>query len=601
MLKSLFSRLTQITMRGRQWRRSVRWMGQGVLALAFLRFAGAGNLTSRGARLDQRSLITLSIVGTSDLHGTAFPRNDLGGLPLLAGYVNNLRAARASDNGAVLLIDSGDTFQGGIESNLSEGALVVDAYDAMGYTAAAIGNHDFDFGSVDSPAARQTPGDPRGAIKARAAQARYPFLAANLVDESTGRPVEWPNVRPSALVTAAGVRVGVVGVMTIDALRLTLAANVQGLRIAPLAPTIAAEASKLRAAGAEVIVVAAHAGGRCERFDRPADLASCDSESEIFQVAGSLPPGLVDVIAAGHTHGAIAHHVNGIAIVQPLSHGRAFDRVDVVFDRRARRIVRTEPFAPRQVCARQNPLTGACVPASEPGVPTNYEGRAVAPEPAIAQAMAAALRRVHQLQATALGLSLDAPVGRIGAHGSPLGNLFAEALRAAVPGADVAVVNNAGRGLWADLSDGPMTFGRLYDVFPFDNRIVRITLSGAELGRWVAGEIQQGRRGLLGISGIDLRATCQADGLHVDLLRAAGQVHDDDRLLAVTIAGPTLSGSLASVASPGSIGRTENAPVVREAVEDWFRRVGRVAHGHLDAATLRRQDDAYTEAVDCVR
>src|SRR5476649_802395 len=218
----------------------------GVLVLALL------------AAAPEPALVTLSIVGTSDLHGVAFPRNGLGGLPLLAGYVNNLRAVRASDGGAVLLIDSGDTFQGGIESNLSEGALVVDAYNAMGYTAEAVGNHDFDFGSVDSPAARQLPGDPRGALKARAAQARYPFLAANLIDEATGRPVEWPNVRPSVLVDAAGVKVGVVGVMTIVALRATLAANVQGLRVAPLGPAIAAEASKLRAAGAQVVIVASH-------------------------------------------------------------------------------------------------------------------------------------------------------------------------------------------------------------------------------------------------------------------------------------------------------------------------------------------------------
>jgi 2',3'-cyclic-nucleotide 2'-phosphodiesterase (5'-nucleotidase family) len=587
-------------MRGRQFRRrSARSIGQRVLALAFLCLAAATDLPNLRAQPGQSPTVTLSIVGTSDLHGAAFPRNGIGGLPLLAAYLNNLRAARAAEGGAVLLVDSGDMFQGTVESNLSEGALVVDAYNAMGYAAAAVGNHDFDFGSVDSPAARQTPGDVRGAIKARAAQASYPFLAANLFDESTGRPVEWPNVRPSALVTAAGVRVGVVGVMTIDALRLTLAANVQGLRIAPLAPTIAAEASRLRVAGAEVVVVAAHAGGRCERFDRPADLASCDSESEIFQVARSLPRGLVDVIAAGHTHGAIAHHVNGIAIVQPLSHGRAFDRVDVVFDRRARSIVRIEPFAPRQVCATQNPLTEACVPATEPGVPAKYEGRAVAPDPAIAQAMASALRRVHQLQAIALGLSLAAPVVRIGEHGSPLGNLFADALRAAVPGADIAVVNNAGRGLWADLPDGPMTFGRLYDVFPFDNRIVRVTLSGAELSRWVTGEIQQGRRGLLGISGIDLRASCQADGLHVDLMRAAGQVHDEDRLLAVTIAGPTLSGSLASAVSPGSLGRTEDAPVVREAVEDWFQHLGRLTPGQIDGA-LRRSEHGGEQTADCV-
>src|SRR4029434_4019217 len=128
--------------------------------------------------------------------------------------------------------------------------------------------------------------------------ARYPFLAANLIDAATGRPVEWPNVRPSVLVDAAGVRLGVVGVMTIDALRLTLAANVQGLRVAPLAPTILAEASKLRAAGADVVVVAAHAGGRCDRFDQPADLSSCDDESEIFQLARSLPANTVDAIAA---------------------------------------------------------------------------------------------------------------------------------------------------------------------------------------------------------------------------------------------------------------------------------------------------------------
>ena len=582
----------------------------GALGLLLVWFAAATHFTPLGAAPDAPALVTLSIVGTSDLHGAALPRNGVGGLPLLAGYVNNLRAARSVD-GAVLLLDSGDTFQGNTESNLSEGALVVDAYNAMGYTAEAVGNHDFDFGSVDSPAARQLPGDLRGALKARAAHARYPFLAANLIDAAAGRPVDWPNVRPSVLVNAAGVKVGIVGVMTIDALRLTLAANVQGLRIAPLAPTIAAEASKLRAAGAEVVIVAAHAGGRCDRFDRPADLSSCETESEIFQVARSLPLNLVDVIAAGHTHGALAHQVNGIAIVQPLSRGQAFGRVDLVFDRRTRRVARVQLFAPRGVCDRQNPATESCVAATEPGVPAKYEGHVVTPDSAIERAMAPARQRVHTLQATTLGVSLEAPVSRVGDRGSPLGNLFAEALRAAVPGADVAVLNNAARGLWADLPDGPLTFGRLYDVFPFDNRVVRIELSGAELGRWLAGEIQEGRRGWLGISGIELRPSCLADRLHVDLVRAAGPVHDDDRLVAVTIAGPTLSGSLASALASGSIGSsgpsislgantTLNAPVVREVVEDWFRRMGRLAPGQLGEAVLRRPDDAGARSIDCV-
>jgi 2',3'-cyclic-nucleotide 2'-phosphodiesterase (5'-nucleotidase family) len=545
-------------------------------------------------------LVTLSIVGTSDLHGQALPRNGLGGLPLLAGYVNNLRAARASDGGVVLLIDSGDTFQGSVESNLSEGALVVDAYNAIGYTAEAVGNHDFDFGSVDSPAARQLPGDLRGALKARAAQARHPFLAANLIDAATGRPVEWSNVRPSMLVDAAGIKVGIVGVMTTDALRLTLAANVQGLRVAPLAPAIVGEASKLRAAGADLVIVASHAGGRCERFERPADLSSCETESEIFQVARSLPHGLVDVIAAGHTHGALAHKVDGIAIIQPLSRGQAFGRADVVFDRKTRRVVGIELFAPRGVCAWRNPATEACAAATDDSVPATYEGRAVTPDAAVVQAMAAALERVRQLQATSLGVSLDGPIGRIGEAGSPLGNLFADALRDAVPGADVAVLNNAARGLWADIPAGPMTFGRLYDVFPFDNRVQRVTVSGAELAGWLAGEIREGRRGWLGISGLDARTSCHADGLHVDLFGPAGQVRDADRLLAVTIAGPTLSGNLASAASPDRVGATLNSPVVREVVEDWLRLIGRRAHGQFDRAALSRPQSIEALTADCV-
>jgi 2',3'-cyclic-nucleotide 2'-phosphodiesterase (5'-nucleotidase family) len=559
-----------------------RHMVSGVVALVCSCFT-ATIFPAPAAARGEPALVTLSIVGTSDLHGAAFPRNgSTGGLALLAGYVNNLRAARASDGGAVLLIDSGDTFQGDVESNLSEGALVVDAYNAMGYTAEAIGNHDFDFGSVDSPAARQSPGDPRGALKARAAEARYPFLAANLIDEATGRPVEWPNVRPSVIVEAAGVKVGIVGVMTIDALRSTLAANVQRLRIAPLEPAIAANASALRAAGADVVIVAAHAGGRCERFDRPTDLSSCESDSEIFQAARGLPPGLVDVIAAGHTHGGLGHQVNGVGIIQPYSRDQSFGRVDVVFDRRTKRVVRTQPFAPRQIVAAE------------------YEGKAVIGDPAVVQAMAPALARVHALQATPLGVSLDVPIHRAGQLGSPLGNLFAEALRAAVPGADVAAVNNAARGLWADLPEGPVTFGRLYDVFPFDNRIARITLSGAELGRWVEGEIRAGRRGSLGLSGVEVRTSCRADGLHADLFRGGAPVHDDDRLLAVTIGAPTPSGGLASPAPLGGIGPIGKAPVVREVVEDWFRRLGQDARRQLDGATHR--SSAFTDAplIDCV-
>ena len=572
-------------------------MASRVLAIACFVLAPAAPFGFVAVR-DQPS-VTLSIVGTTDLHGEAFGRNGLGGLPLLAGYLNNLRAARASDGGAVLLFDAGDTFQGNIESNLSEGAVVVDAYNAMRYTAQAVGNHDFDFGSIDSATARQRPGDLRGALQARAAQARYPFLAANLIDAATGRAVDWPNVRPSALVDAAGVKVGMVGVMTIDALRSTVAANVQGLRIAPLQPTIAAEASKLRAAGAEVVIVVSHAGGRCDRFDHATDLSSCDPDSEMFQVARGLPKGLVDVIVAGHTHAGLAHQVEGIGIIQAFSRGQSFARVDVIVDRATRTVARLQLFAPRQVCARQDAATGSCAATTDSAVAAEYEGRPVVPDPAVIEAMEPALERVRQLRAAPLGVSLDNPLPRVDAGGSPLGVLVAEALRDAVPGADLGAINNAGR-LWADLPRGPITFGQLYDVFPFDNRLVRVTLTAAELSRWVANEIRQGRRSTLAISGVEVKATCLADGLHVDLLRGTRRIEEHEKLLGVTIGAPTLNGNLASADFLGGPGPTENNPVVREVVEDWFRRLGRLPPGERAHVVNRQPELAGDQLLGCV-
>ena len=79
---------------------------------------------------------TLTIIGTSDLHGA------LDRLPLLAGFIANVRAARAADGGGVLLVDAGDLFQGTLESNVGEGIDVVRAYNEMGYAASAIGNHE---------------------------------------------------------------------------------------------------------------------------------------------------------------------------------------------------------------------------------------------------------------------------------------------------------------------------------------------------------------------------------------------------------------------------------------------------------------------------
>ena len=190
-----------------------RFRGASPLLVALL-FALESNCAPRAqpSATAPPGLVTISIVGTNDLHGGLLEREGRGGLALLGGYLKQLRDVRARDGGAVLALDAGDMFQGTLESNLTEGASVVAAYNALGYTAAAVGNHEFDFGPV-GPAStpRSAADDPRGALKARAAEAAFPFLAANLIDTTTGQTVAWRNVQPTTIVRAAGISVGIIG------------------------------------------------------------------------------------------------------------------------------------------------------------------------------------------------------------------------------------------------------------------------------------------------------------------------------------------------------------------------------------------------------
>ena len=532
--------------------------------------------------------ITVSIVATNDLHGGLLERDGRGGVATFGGYVNNLRAARKGDGG-VLLVDAGDMFQGTVESNLAEGAPVVAAYNALGYAAAAIGNHEFDFG-IAGPgiAPRGSSSDLRGALKARAAEAKFPFLAANLIDTRTGRPVNWPNVQPSVIVDVAGVRVGLIGVMTLSALSATIATTTPGLRVAPLAATLLTEAQALRENGADLVVALAHAGGRCTRFDDPRDLSSCDvSSSEIAGVLRQLPSGTIELVASGHTHAGMAHEVDGTIVMQAFSRGTAFSRADVTIDRRTRKVTARRVLPPRDICARVYEGTTRCdaqAAGSRRLVTAEYEGQPVRTDSMIVRVIAPAVERAKAHAGEPLGVVLDTPirVALIGTE-SPLGNLFTDAMLSAIPDVDIAINNTRG-GLRADLPPGPLTFGKLYEAYPFDNRLVRLGLSGAQLRRVFETQLREGRA-LPGIAGVRVVASCGRGRMNVVMTLASGQtIRDENRIGIVTTDFLAAGGDrlFTPVMPRGGFPLDEELPIFRDIVADWLEDRG----GHLRESDL---------------
>jgi 5'-nucleotidase len=231
----------------------------------------------------------------------------------------------------------------------------------------------------------------------------------------------------------------------------------------------------------------------------------------------------VDAIIAGHTHQAVAHRVHGIPMVQAYANGRAFGRLDLHYDLDASKLLDIRIFPPRDICLAAPPAPCEAAP---------YEDRPVQADAAIAAMLAPDEANARTQMLRPLGVTLTAPLRRAYAEESPLGNLVADLMRRGQPGADVAITN--GGGLRADLPQGPLTYGALYEALPFENRMATLTLTGAQLRHVLQGNLQ-GHGGIVSTSGIRATATCVHSTLDVHLTRADGRpIADDEQLVLAT-------------------------------------------------------------------
>jgi 2',3'-cyclic-nucleotide 2'-phosphodiesterase (5'-nucleotidase family) len=124
-----------------------------------------------------------------------------------------------------------------------------------------------------------------------------------------------------------------------------------------------------------------------------------------------------------------------------------------------------------------------------------------------------------------------------------------------------------------------MTYGSLFEVLPFDNLLVSIRLTGAELRKVLSAALQRDPP-VPGISGIRVRAACAGGALTVTMLRPSGKpIRDDERLLVSTMDFLASGGDgiLTPAMPPGGFAVTTNGTLARDDIADWLRRRG----GHL--------------------
>ncbi|WP_433571062.1 bifunctional metallophosphatase/5'-nucleotidase [Streptomyces sp. CA-251247] len=281
---------------------------------------------------------SFTVMGTTDLHGNVFnwdyftdkefddkAHNDVG-LAKISTLVNRIRKEKGRRN--TLLIDAGDTIQG---TQLSYYYAKVDpitakrgpvhpmaqAMNAIDYDAAALGNHEFNYGIP--------------VLRKFEEQCRFPLLGANALDAKTLRPAFAPySMHRMSTPCGRDVRVAVLG-LTNPGIAIWDKANVQGKMVFPgLEEQAAKWVPKLRSLGADVVIVSAHSGssGTSSYGDQLPHI-----ENAAGLVAEQVPG--IDAILVGHAHTEIAEYFvtnketgEKVVLSEPLKWGQRLTLFD---------------------------------------------------------------------------------------------------------------------------------------------------------------------------------------------------------------------------------------------------------------------------------
>ena len=381
------------------WKRAVRWLALAIVAAAPL-----------GAEIR-----SLTILHTNDLHARLTALEDgRGGFAALAAVIRRERE-HCSD---CILLNAGDLAQGSPVSTIFHGEPVFDIANLFGFDAATLGNHDFDYGWMQT----------RGFIR----DAKYPIVSANMVG-AEGRLF---TPKPYVILRVNGLRVAVIGAMTEELRTLSTPKLMGEWHAAPVIETARKYATELHDE-ADLIVLLGHINGA--------------EENQFLSLAPEIP-----VLVTGHIHTGLEHEVvrGGRILVRVKGYGEELGRLELKVD--------TEKKAPVSWNWKRIPVDGRRVmPAADVAtLVKRWEGEVT--------------KRVDQPLAISKR-KFDKPEVK---------RLIEQAMRDET-GADFAFINLGG--VRDIVPKGQLLVRNIWDIMPFDNRVVFGKFKGSELPAVVVG------------------------------------------------------------------------------------------------------------------
>ncbi len=415
----------------------------------------ADTVTAAEPSVDQPALGAgeLVLLHTNDLHGHFLPEPAdwlegspaIGGMAALDAWSDAIEAQLGSEG--VLLLDGGDILTGtpltDLEVRGAGGGAMLELMEAVGYDAWVVGNHEFDqgFDNLDR------------LITASA----VPVVSSNVGAAEGGLAFE--RQLPSVVVTANGLRVGIIGATTEGLGYLVSPADWERLSLAPVAESVAAEVERLDPE-TDVIVALTHIG--------------LDADRALAAAVSGL-----DVIVGGHSHTPLyeAEEVSGVIIVQAGSYGRSLGQLRL-------KVVDDEVVS-------SHAILHDLIPEAQP-------------QPASADVLELVATYEAQIDAAygeVIGEATSTLSSRYAGESS-LGNWITDVLREST-GADIGLYNSGG--LRADLRHGSLTLRSIYEVFPFGNAVVTFTITGEQLVRVLLANaaVQAGHEGgMISMSGV---------------------------------------------------------------------------------------------------